>query len=1227
MRFKRFIVLILILMPLFFIHGCVKKSEKVPMEELKEIVTKTENNYTVTITASELGVSQKATIKVDGPLGNVSESSQWKYQIKQDNEISYFHIRNNEMIEIYNTSGEYIGKQSTLKDPTSILDFKYFKDLLANNIDSFTYDTSRKIYTGTIVEADEGKITMRLSVSGGHLIYFDISVVFDLKGISPSIGRMSFEFSDYGKTTVDLPTYRIDDETVYAEGAGQITNLTWKRIINNVPSIYNIRIRGTDPFTNEQVLRAISFDNTDGDYRTRDNDSFYKLFNNKPISLQKLSSYWFAMDYDGELTDILADLVNEYLASYLEFNYNNQIGGYERYIDDLKVEVQFFKDKLAKITLSKGEAKLEYTITYNNVRLDFPLFEYVDELPTMPFSREVWQQVCREDVYSYQAMVTGPGIDIMYNKINNLAFNDSTLNYLLMHNFDANDPTIVDTKYYILDEGKYYRIEKDDDDKYYAHETSLADIPVANWYEEYIIKISDYDHIRYDWDNSYFIYENGETTIYIYLYFEQYVNQLKIIESGKEYNLYFYRLNRIEASLPYYEQFRYYPPFSSNNEWLASINNLGNNYTLTYLNQNNEIISTTYIDIYNDANRIKIVNGDETNYYTIIDNQYYALIKRGDNWFLETTTLNLDYILKSEDIITLLDPNDYIFNPDENYYEGSFIQNGILYNIKVRFTDQRLDWIWIEQFGDVVQYTFSDWGTTLVDYPNASSEEIWWHSVINGAPKSYTIDYVDEVNPSQNATIKLVYSGYEQNRILHEVYYQPVVGELQYFERFSTSEGYKYTTYIKVGTSYYHTFCDGLEDEQFELIEPYRMLLDSNYDLFAYDEASNGYVATIDGVTYIVQITNNCLSNLTVQTLDDVKHYAIRDYGTTIIDEFDNNFMADFETKPSEEELNRILNLNLETYYFHYSDNQKSGTFYVEPILKDGELIGYAYQLVDNRPYYDYVVMTNDEQYALKNTYGRFTKVAIEELTDMNTHLVYLSLIATIMQKYKENPDLIVYSSSLNSYYLGIDNIQYTYRISSDYRYLTIESETNKIEIYCILNRDSFIVPSTNTRLKEDELFRIMKDKPLNYDVSIDYQVSGIEKQLLVSCAFESNQYGLIKIIDETTTLYYDGQKMYEVINDELVETAINNELLTIVRTLDDKDTILHYYSTHYLSVRYTPYGDYYSVTTPESLLEIGAVSVTFMIVDNEITSFTMTYGDNQIVFTFSNYGGVDLTQ
>ena len=222
---------------------------------------------------------------------------------------------------------------------------------------------------------------------------------------------------------------------------------------------------------------------------------------------------------------------------------------------------------------------------------------------------------------------------------------------------------------------------------------------------------------------------------------------------------------------------------------------------------------------------------------------------------------------------------------------------------------------------------------------------------------------------------------------------------------------------------------------------------------------------------------------------------------------------------------------------------------------------------------------------------------------------------------------MIVYNKSLKKYYLGIDNIQYTYQIRGDNLYFTVESEKNKIEIYCMLNMDSFIVPSTNTRLAEYEFFRLTKDKPLNYDVSIDYQVNSIEKQLFVSCAFESNQYGLIKINDGTTILYYDGEKMYEVINGELVETAINNELLTIVRTLEDKDTILHYYSTHYQSVRYTPYGDYYSVTAPESLLEIGAVSVTFMIVENKITSFTMTYGDNQIVFTFSNYGGVDLTQ
>ena len=1232
MRFKRFLILIIICIPLFFIHGCVKKSDNVPMQELKEIITKTETNYTVVVTASELGVSKKATIKVDGPLNNANESSQWKYQIRQDGDISYFHVKNNMMIEIYSSNGQYIGKKSNLKDPTSVLDFNYFKAMLANNVELFSYDASKKIYTGILSEGETGKVTMRLSVSGGHLVYFDVSVAYNIKdGLFPRVGRMSFEFSDYGKTKVDLPTYTVDDETIYAEGAGQITNLTWKRIINHLPTVYYLEITGTDPFTNERVDRRFSFDNQDGDYRKRENNYYYQAIDNQPIYIRQLGSYWFGLSYDGELTDELADIVDKYLASYLEFNYNNDIGGYERYIDELKVEVQFKNNQISRIVLSTPKAKLEYKITYNNVRLSLPDYKFVDELPKMPYTKEEWLEICRTDIYSYQAYVNGPEINLMYYKINGTAFDDNSLELLGIYNYGVLHSFKDEKVFYLLEDEIYYRIELDDDNKFYAHKIDFAEIPTMDWYEEYITIISDYDHVHYDYINRCFIYEDDEKTIYIYGDYSRVIANLKIYENDQEYAVSFYRLNDVNISLPNYEYFRYFPPFSTNSQWNESINNLGDNYTLTCLDQNDEIISTTYLDMYNGANRIKIVSDDDTSYYTIIGDQYYTLSNRGDNWFFEPTTLNLEMIIKSQDIISLLDPDQFVFEVFKNYYEATFTQDNTNYYIRVRFTAQRLDWIWVEANGEVVQYVFSDFGITSIDYPNATDEEMWWHTAIAAYPKSYTLNYIDEIDPSQNALIKLSYSQNANNRFISIVDYQPATGDLQFYQRYYTQEGLTCIKQIKVGTSYYLTYCDGFDDSLFELIDPYRVLLDCNYDLFVYNEANNNYVALIDGITYTVQITNNYLSDLTVQTTDSVKHYIISDYGTTTFNLPDHSkFIGDFETKPSDEMLNELLNLDLATYYFYYSDCGHSGLFCIEPILNGDELIGHAYMFgiyAQTYSQYDYVVITNDEQYALHYDRGKYYKMTIDEVVDMNTHLEYLSSVVDIMQLFKDYPDLIVYRSSWDKYYLGVNNVLYTYQIIDDYRYITVESETNVIEMHFNMNKESFILPSTSERLTEDEFFRLAKDKPLNYDVAIDYQANGIQKQLIVSCAFEADNYGLIKIIDDNTTIYYDGEKMYELIEDELVEVTLDNDLISIIQSLEYKDTILYYYRGKYRSINFTPFGDYYSVTSPESLLEIGAVDITFTIADYQITSFIMSFGDNQIVLTFSNYGGVDLTQ
>ena len=626
-QLKHLFKLVLIIIPLFFISACVKKSENVPMDELRSIVAKNENNYTAVLTATELGKTQKVTIKVDGNYNENGEITSCKIFTNLKGQNDYFDINGKTMTAISYVNGQYIGTKSDFKDPPSMSDLNYFRNLLAQNIDIFSYDANKRTYTGTIDHNLDGKVTMRLSVSGGHLVYFDITM------ISSIVAKMTFEFSNYGTTKIDLPTYTLQnsgsgDQVVYAEGAGQISNTSWKRIINNLPEMYTLKIEGNDPETGELIRNTIHFDNTTGNLSQRDSKYSYLIENNQALYLQSRGSFWFAMVYDGELTNPLEDLKNKYITSYLDFDYNNAIGGYERYLDNLKVEVQFQKSQLSKIVLINNSNRLEYTVTYDTKSTVYLPTEYelVDELPEMlptGVTREIWEEICSLNVKSYEAVVHNNSEWNTYVKANRTAFDDSTVYYIeYPHVVHFNEyGSQSETIYYTLIDNQYYKIAKNEYGSYFAEKITKLELPKVDYYEKYITQIRDFDNIKYSWSTYEYIYTTSQYTIYIKASeHNRTLNSIRIVEGDEETTITYRRINSVEPNLPHYQTY-YTAPFASKDEWNSATNNIGNNYTLTCTDQMDQVKKTYYFDEINDINYIKIVENEATNYYIKMNNQ------------------------------------------------------------------------------------------------------------------------------------------------------------------------------------------------------------------------------------------------------------------------------------------------------------------------------------------------------------------------------------------------------------------------------------------------------------------------------------------------------------------------------------------------------------------------------------------------------------------------------
>lgn len=213
---KANLILVLLFVLLFTLVGCKKKTDETPKDEQKQdtyTLTKEEylslrsdllsprlfldGNFTFKISQNS-SANKIADGKFDGLIEgdptvyvfdkNTYDSTTTKvaldeYYYDTDDKIWYLSKENYELKTIYKISG------------------LFYLELLPNSYDDLSYNEAKRVYTysGTI---DGDPYSIEFSVKNGKLIDYRV------------IGEASFiyEFSDYGTTTVNVPTEYVEDK-------------------------------------------------------------------------------------------------------------------------------------------------------------------------------------------------------------------------------------------------------------------------------------------------------------------------------------------------------------------------------------------------------------------------------------------------------------------------------------------------------------------------------------------------------------------------------------------------------------------------------------------------------------------------------------------------------------------------------------------------------------------------------------------------------------------------------------------------------------------------------------------------------------------------------------------------------------------------------------------------------------------------------------------------------
>lgn len=1225
MRIKRFYISFFIIFALIlFIDGCAKKSDNVPISELQAIVSKPESNYTVVINNTVIGASvSKLTYKYDAETENGVVKS-CKSEMRIGNDITYGYYTNNIFYTIGKTSdGHYEGHESKNYSPESIDDFMFLKDMIADNIELFTYDERKQIYSGTVTDPEGLTAVLQLSVANGHIIYFDATMS------GTKIYRLTFDFSNYGTTEVSIPRFNLKGQVYYEEGYGKVSALQWRRIFNSTPQCYEMSINGNDLETGRGINQIIRFDNTRGNYYHEDGKYSYILDNNQAYYIEKIGYRWFARTTDQDFSNPLQDLINQYFTSYEDFAYNNNIGGYERYVGDLKIEVQFMNNDIYFINLIKNRRTLTYNFSYQVKSYEIPPYEIVDEIPEFlpqQMNEELWYEICHQEFYSYEISRQHSNYTFdHYAKANEVPGDNSSLYYCLYQDYDGN------TVYYTKEEDGYYRYQLTPLKYFIVKKVAFEEIPIFNDYEDYLAQITDFSKLKYDWYANRYYYQLNDRTIKMAVdHNQKHIFEIVDVIDGATVLLYFGSFNQVRQ-WTYTPEIVYEQPFESDAEWLAATQ-IGTNFTMYEFDMKNGTAVEFEFDANEDHFYMSQDSGNGVSYYKKIDNKYYLLLEVDGQIVAQDIETDLMSFANLSELQEYFVPSKYSFNETLGRYEGRFGIN-LLTKVYIYFENGKLEIVEIESPAEHKRYAFTKIGTTNIFPPNSVLEKTLWQNAISQIPRISTITYTNSTNPDANSITRICY--YRDS--IEKLFYYPAVGEDLIVEQLPSNTEASYRVLYQIKGEYYYRDADIENIDSYDIIKPYRTYLVDYYEQFDRLPNTSTYVATIDGITYTLGIKNGLLNYLQVVTEDMVETYTLTDLDlSTLPFPKYHSFEPDLETKPNYEEIDALFDNPI--YYFRYYNSQKPSTeadFYRMPYYEDGILKGTLYKIrTDSRTVnfewiYDYYVETPDEQYFIAYFNGYYEKRLVSQKLNQYQKIERFDTIFEALTILKNHPELLVYNREGDCYRLRFNNEIYILKFSD--KMIEINIDPDGFSPYDITIRFTadddfaFTLPPLNKPLTEDEFFSMTRNRPTNFKSVINYQNGDVSKQINVE--YQEDIY-LIKLDYAGAERYYNliTDKIYVLSEGQYLEVDdFREEVAIVLRALEVKQNIIIYYRTHYLNVRFNGIENLYHTKTPADLLSEGVVNISFQISQDHITNFAYEYGAIRIEINTSNYGEVDL--
>lgn len=447
--------------------------------------------------------------------------------------------------------------------------------------------------------------------------------------------------------------------------------------------------------------------------------------------------------------------------------------------------------------------------------------------------------------------------------------------------------------YYELKDSKYIAITKDDSGEFVGKEIQVR--PSVDMLEVKDAIIESLSKFTYDASTSTYNGtitidgETGEVTFKVENDHLTYI-EVKTTEVKTVCNLSGFGTTRV--NIPTYLMAGTNDGKMSLTEWNAMLQNTRRNYTYSVIEKRYGEVTTIQTKFNNpkkdDYEVYYNYNGDET-YFKIIDGELFAIEFVEEKWQAMSVNVEMENPLAKLFDILLSSYSSFTYDRKTDTYNGTvFINNTKMSNVTLKVVNEKINQIVIEDDDKTITTDISDYGTTVIDYP----EFVYYIPEVMTHPVSKVIwnVLVSEIN---SVAIDIEITKSSETQVFQYLVESEVdaTGKLISQKVFATSGDEKQYFYFD-GTNYYMiALNDNLEYEmvpfdKFSFVPKDLMTSIANYSHFKYNETTELYeYITYDGPSIYVQLKDNHVTSIISVGVDQsIYRISFSNFGIAKVD-------------------------------------------------------------------------------------------------------------------------------------------------------------------------------------------------------------------------------------------------------------------------------------------------------------------------------------------------------